>query len=147
MHRECRVRFPHHWLQRKPLVNDPGVHHGTYVTCGQRLISESLTRGGGENVPGIPNACETRNITYLARGPSQGDADVSIKLQGFILKPLLWRFDTIGISSNTVFVMRSYLPDVGFWLFLKIFLYKESNVLDNYAIYIIMFIHAHPIEI
>ena len=27
--------------------------------------------GGGENVPGIPGACETRNITYLARGPCQ----------------------------------------------------------------------------
>ena len=23
MHRECRERLPHHWLQRKPLVSDP----------------------------------------------------------------------------------------------------------------------------
>ena len=31
MHRECRERFPHHRLQRKPLVSDPGMHHGTCV--------------------------------------------------------------------------------------------------------------------
>ena len=29
----------------------------------------SLTRGGGENVPGIPGECATRNFTYLIRGP------------------------------------------------------------------------------
>ena len=32
-------------------------------------MSGSLTRGGGENVPGIPGACATCNFTYLARGP------------------------------------------------------------------------------
>ena len=32
-------------------------------------MSGSLTNGGGENVPGIPGACATRNFTYLARGP------------------------------------------------------------------------------
>ena len=30
-------------------------------------MSGSLTRAGGENVPGIPDACATRNFTYLAR--------------------------------------------------------------------------------
>ena len=29
MHRECRERFPRHWLQMKPLVSDPGMHYGT----------------------------------------------------------------------------------------------------------------------
>ena len=32
-------------------------------------MSGSLTRGGGENVPGIPGACATRNYKYLVRGP------------------------------------------------------------------------------
>ena len=32
-------------------------------------MSASLTRGGGENVTGIPGACATRNFTYLVRGP------------------------------------------------------------------------------
>ena len=29
MRRECRDPFPRHRLQRKPLVSDPGMHHGT----------------------------------------------------------------------------------------------------------------------
>ena len=32
-------------------------------------MPRSLTRAGGENVPGIPGACTIRNFTYLARGP------------------------------------------------------------------------------
>ena len=32
MRRECRERFPRHRLRRKPLVSDPGMHHGTCVT-------------------------------------------------------------------------------------------------------------------
>ena len=32
MRREWRERFPRHRLQRKPLVSDPGMHHGTCVT-------------------------------------------------------------------------------------------------------------------
>ena len=32
-------------------------------------MSGSLSRGDGENVPGIPGACTTRNLTYLARDP------------------------------------------------------------------------------
>ena len=40
-------------------------------TCAlMRCMSKSLSRGVGENVPGIPGACSTRNFTYLARGSS-----------------------------------------------------------------------------
>ena len=28
----CREHFPRHRRQRKPLVSDPGVHHGTRLT-------------------------------------------------------------------------------------------------------------------
>ena len=69
MHRECRERLPRYWLQRKPLVSDPGMHHDTCVTHVPWCMSGSLNRGGGENVPGIPGACATRNFTYLVRGP------------------------------------------------------------------------------
>ena len=69
MRRECRERFPRHRLQRKPLVSDPGMHHGTCVTHVPWCMSGSLTHGGGENVPGIPSACATRDLTYLWRGP------------------------------------------------------------------------------
>ena len=64
-----RERFPRHRIQRKPVVTDPGMHHGTCVTHMPWCMSGSLTRGGGENVPGIPGACATRNFTYLVRGP------------------------------------------------------------------------------
>ena len=69
MRRECRERFPRHRFQRNPLVNDHGMHHGTCVTHVPWCMSGSHTRGVGENVPGIPGACVTRNFTYLARGP------------------------------------------------------------------------------
>ena len=68
MRQECQERFPRHRFQRKPLVSDPGIHHGTYVTHVTWYMSGSLTRGGGENVPGIPGACATCNFTCLARG-------------------------------------------------------------------------------
>ena len=49
--------FPHRRFQRKPLVSDPGMHHGTCVTHVPWCMSGSLTCGDGENVPGIPRAC------------------------------------------------------------------------------------------
>ena len=72
MRRECRERFPLDRLQKKPLVSDPGMHHGTCVTHVPWCMSGSLTQGGEENVPGIPGTRATRNLTYLARGPSHG---------------------------------------------------------------------------
>ena len=57
MHRECRERFPRRQFQRKPLVSNPGMHHGTCVTHVPWCMSGSLTCGDGENVPGIPGAC------------------------------------------------------------------------------------------
>ena len=49
--------FPRRRIQRKPLVSDPGMHHCTCVTHVPWCMSGSLTRGGGENVPGFPGAC------------------------------------------------------------------------------------------
>ena len=49
--------FPRRRFRRKPLVNDPGMHHGTCVTHRPWCMSGSLTCGDGENVPGIPVAC------------------------------------------------------------------------------------------
>ena len=55
-------------ISKKLLVSDTGMHHGTCVTYGPWWMSGSLTRGGGENVPGIPGACATRDFLYLLRG-------------------------------------------------------------------------------
>ena len=70
MRRECRERFPLHRLHINLLGSDPGMHHGTCVTHVPWCMSGSLARVDGGNVPGIPGACTTRNLTYLARGPS-----------------------------------------------------------------------------
>ena len=48
---------PRRQFQRKPLVSDPGMHHGTCVTHVPWCMSGSLTCDDGENVPGIPGAC------------------------------------------------------------------------------------------
>ena len=61
--------FPRYRLQTEPLVTDPGMHQGTCVMHVPWCMSGSLTRGGGENVPGFPGACTTLNFTFLARGP------------------------------------------------------------------------------
>ena len=97
MRRECRERFPHHRFQRKPLVSDPGMHHGTCVKHVPWCMSGSLTNGGRENVPGIPGACATRNFAYLVRGPL-------VHLVAYCLfgtKPLYETMMTIGrIAGN-----------------------------------------------
>ena len=54
MRRERRECFPRHQLQRKLLVSDPGMHHGTCVTHVPWCMLGSPTRGGGENVPAFP---------------------------------------------------------------------------------------------
>ena len=69
MHQGCRERCPHYRLQRKPIVSDPGMNHDACVTHVPWYMSRSLTRGGGENVPGNPGTCATRKFTYLERGP------------------------------------------------------------------------------
>ena len=33
------------------------------------MLAVSFKVGGGENFPGIPGACATRNFMYLVRGP------------------------------------------------------------------------------
>ena len=59
MRRESRERFPRHRFQRKPLVSDPGMHHGTCVTHARAVIHVGIaTHGGGENVTGIPRCVQ-----------------------------------------------------------------------------------------
>ena len=59
--------FPRCRLQRKLLVSDPGMHHGTCVTHVPWCTSVSLTRGGGENVLGIPRACAPAIVRICTR--------------------------------------------------------------------------------
>ena len=71
--------FPRRRFQRKPIVSDPGMHHGTCVTHVPWCMSGSLTCGDRKNVPGIPGACapaivriwQEAHSHYLCRGPSR----------------------------------------------------------------------------
>ena len=88
--------FSRHRLQRKPLVSDPSMHHGTCVTHVPWCMSGSINRGGGENVPGIPGASATRNFSYLVRGPMN------------VWKSCWWR---LRVNSVIVFItILSYFP-------------------------------------
>ena len=61
MRRECRDGFPRHWLQRKPLVTDPGVHQGMCVMHVPWRMSGSLTCGSGIANPRFRHYRRVRN--------------------------------------------------------------------------------------
>ena len=106
MRRECRECFPRHRLQREPLVNDPGMNHDTCVTYVPWCMSGSLTRGGGENVPGIPGACTTRNFAYLVRSPHQTDNESNAISLSCMLP------DRYGISDLNL-ILENFLMKIG----------------------------------
>ena len=58
--------FPRHRLQRKPLVSDPGMHHGTCVTHVPWCMSGSLTRGGGEKGSRHSRCMHTRKFGTIS---------------------------------------------------------------------------------
>ena len=97
--------FPRHWLQKKLLVNDLGMYHGTCVTHVPWGMPGSLVYGGGENVPGIPGACAIRYFTYLTRGPWYRHICLSywIQVREWETKPVGWRicFFPDGLGSDT----------------------------------------------
>ena len=72
-------RFSRCRIKRKPLVSDPGMHHGTCVTHVPWCMTGSLTHSGGKNVPGVSGACATRNFTYLVRGPWQWKQNIPMQ--------------------------------------------------------------------
>ena len=92
MPRECRERFPCHRIQRKPLVSDPDMHHGTCVKHVPWCMSGFLTHGGMENVSDIPGACTTRNYLYVVRGPCPDEKKAYSVIQYVIHLPVVWCF-------------------------------------------------------
>ena len=87
-----------------PLVGDPGMYHDMCVTHVPWCLSGSLTRGGGENVPGIPGGCATRKFTYLARGPWTCPEVISwISIACLVFRLLF-------ISTGTGYVYVNVLP-------------------------------------
>ena len=57
-----------HRLQRKPLISDPNMHHGTCVMHEPWCMSGSLTAVTRKTLPTFPAHAQP-NFTYLARGP------------------------------------------------------------------------------
>ena len=91
--RECRERFPRH----------RGLALETCITawstcrdaCGDRWLSDSFEVGGGENVPGIPSACTTRNFRYLIRG-----SYAVIRIRTQVSQRLIVTFKAKTINDN-----------------------------------------------
>ena len=106
MGRGCRERFSRHRIQRKTLVNHPGMHHGTCVTHVPWGMSGSLTCGCRVNVPGIAGVCATRNFTYLVRGPLVGLSPV--RHQAIVRKMLAYCWLDHWYLVKIVFVFKDF---------------------------------------
>ena len=148
MRRECQERFSRHRLQRKVLVSDPGMHHGTCVTHVPWCMTGSLTCGGGEIVPGIPGACETRNFPYLARGPLQtadkstpklSTATMCAYFMGYTVSQCVcykviycsYRMSVVcfmGILYLNVFAIKWFIADIA-WVWYVLWVYCISMCL------------------
>ena len=72
----------------------------------------SLTHGGWENVPGIPGACATRNVTYLAKGPlpsksSSGTDMIYMYLLVYLSFPLTHLHLAPHVCVNKIIIIGS----------------------------------------
>ena len=68
MRQECRERFPRHRGLTLSTCITARAWRTCSDTCWDRFLADSFEVGVGENFPGIPSACTTRNFTYLVRG-------------------------------------------------------------------------------
>ena len=71
MRQEYRERFPRYRRLAIPTYITARAWRMCRDACRIRYLAVSFEVGGGENVPGIPGACATRNFTYLVIGPLQ----------------------------------------------------------------------------
>ena len=69
MRRECGRRFPRHRGLAIPTCLTARASRMCRDACRYRKLVVSFEVGGGENLPGLPGACTTRNFTHLVRGP------------------------------------------------------------------------------
>ena len=71
MRQKCRERFPRHLGLAIPTCITAHKSRTRRDACWDRWLAVFFEVGGGENVPGIPGSCTTRNSTYLVRVPWQ----------------------------------------------------------------------------
>ena len=79
MHWECLERFPRHRGLAIPTYITARAWRTCHDACRNRELAVSFEVGGGENVPGIPDTCTTRNFTCLV-----GDPWLGVRLQYWI---------------------------------------------------------------
>ena len=92
------------------------MHHDTCVTHVPWCMSGSLTRGGGENVPGSPGACPTRDFTYLSRGPCK------IHLHFFLTDQLRGVFHDFVEDCEIWSLHYKYI-----YIYIYIYTYNQNN--------------------
>ena len=95
---------PRRRIQRKLLVSDPGMHHGTCVTHVPWCTSGSLTHGGGENVPGILGACASAISRIWQEAHAQmiprTSSDATGTMAIWFLAPLCMFLATLGVTLS-----------------------------------------------
>ena len=87
--------FPATDFKEKPLVSDPCMHYGTFLTHVPWCMSVSLTRGGGKNVPGIRGACTTR-ICFRIWQEAQQQKIIGVHIW---IRPSL-QLNNVGLSAE-----------------------------------------------
>ena len=101
--------FPRRRFQRKSLINDPGMHHGTCVPHVPWCMLGSFTCGDGENVPGIPGACAPAilRIWQEAHTPASADAGfIVLHLHGSSTSyPLYFRCDASTNFTTGIYAL------------------------------------------
>ena len=103
MRRKCRECFLPQRYQRKPLGNDPGMHHGTCVTsrtC-RDACWDHLPAVTGKTFPAFH--MRTRNFTYLARGPWH-------KRHGKVSVRQTWKLGSIDNGNLSTYLELLTLP-------------------------------------
>ena len=77
MHRECWERYPRNCGLAIPTCITARAWRTSRDACRNRLLAVSVAFDGGENVPGIPGTCATRNFMFLERGPLRCGGKIS----------------------------------------------------------------------
>ena len=93
---------PRRRSQRKPLVSDPGMHHGTCVTHVPWCMSGSHTCGDGENVPDIPGACAPAILRIWQEAHPEGFA-----------LGLWWASQVVGDTTMTSILVSIPITIIG----------------------------------
>ena len=87
--------FPHRRFRRKPLVSDPGMHHGTCVTC-RDACRDRLPAVAGKTFPAFPAHAHPQ---FCVSGK----------------RPIAWESYHCRFDNNTVFSQRYVVFTVHFF--------------------------------